>query len=568
MGSCLRIFSVLMFCAVIIKIEAEPPNGAALATASPYASRAGMEVLAQGGNAFDAAVAISATLAVTEPYHSGIGGGGFWLVYDAKTKRAHFIDGRERAPQNAKQNMYIDNEGKKIKNASLIGPKSAAIPGEPAALCYLQKHFGKLSLKTDLKRAMELSKNGYPVDERYIELLKAIGTKKMSRYKKTASIFLADGKIPKPGWILKQPELFHTLKQIALRGHKGFYEGEIANSLVDAVVANGGIWSLKDLKDYTVIDRKPLRGTFRNINIITAPPPSAGGVALLTMLNILSNYKVESLPFVDEAHLMIEAMRLAYRDRILYLGDSDYSHIPVKKLTSIAHAKQLAKFIKPHQATSSASLSGRVNLFSDENGHTTHFSVIDKKGNIVSATLSINYLFGSKFVAGNTGVLLNDEMDDFASSLKTRNVFGLQGERNNLIAPGKRPLSSMMPTILLTKDRVGILGTPGGSRIPTMMLLGVLSFAEGKHPMQWVSRPRFHHQYLPDVVIFERDAFSLAQRKALRSMGHVLKPLRRDYGNKTYYYGEMQAVEWDKKNHELYAASDPRRAGLALVIND
>lgn len=545
---------------------AAKPPGAAIASASPYATKAGMAILNKGGNAFDAAITVSAVLAVVEPYHTGIGGGGFWLLHDAKKNKNVFLDGRERAPLDATEHMFLNKFGRPIENLSLFGPLSSAIPGEPAAMAYLAKHYGKLSLAEDLKPAIELAEQGYPVGERYVELVsRPFILKQIQRHTETARIFLDKGEAPKVGWILKQPELANTLKKLGQYGKKGFYEGEVATKLVSSVRKGGGIWQSDDLKDYDVKLREPLVGHYRDVTVVTAPPPSAGGIAILSMLNILSNYPLGTMSTTSRIHTIVEAMRLAYWDRNKYLGDPDFVSIPTTMLLSNPHIKKLRAMISKEKATPSSTL-GRVrHVLNEVSPNTTHYSIIDNEGNRVGATLSINFLFGSTFVAKGTGVLLNDEMDDFAKKPGTKNIFGLVGGENNSIAPEKRPLSSMSPTFLITKDRVAVLGTPGGSRIPTMVLLATLSFAEGKRPLSFVTAPRFHHQYLPDIIEYEHDALDESTKKSLIKMGYRLKELTEDYGGKSFIYGEMQACEWNKKENALFATSDPRRAGLALV---
>jgi gamma-glutamyltranspeptidase / glutathione hydrolase len=542
------------------------PSGVAVASASPYATNAALKILAHGGNAFDAAVAVSAVLGVVEPYHSGLGGGGFWLLHESKQKKNIFVDGRERAPMASHKDMYLDKLGRPIPGASLYGPLAAAIPGEPAALVYIANHFGKLPLKESLAPAIELAENGFIVDNIFHQIIS--GRKcytLLERYPHSAEIFLPNGDVPEVGSILKQPALAHTLRMIAKEGLDGFYQGKIAEEMVHAVRAGGGIWTMQDLKDYQLKIRKPLVGHFESLKVITSPPPSAGGIALLTMLNILTPFKVDSLMPHQRTHYLIESMRLAYWDRAQYLGDPDYIRVPVKKLLSNKHTKMLRSYISPDKATPSSTLGRTPHAFADASPNTTHFSIIDTDGNMVSATLSINFLFGSSFIAGNTGVLLNDEMDDFSIKPGVKNIFGLVGTKSNEIHPGKRPLSSMNPTFLIGKDRVAVLGTPGGSRIPTMVLLATLAFSEGKSPMTMVSLPRFHHQYLPDKVVYEYDAFDPTLLKSLARMGHHLMPLYEDYQRRTNFYGDMQVVSWDKANNVLFAASDPRKMGLAAV---
>lgn len=336
-----------------------------------------------------------------------------------------------------------------------------------------------------------------------------------------------------------------------------FYRGALADRLVAAVKAGGGIWSKEDLANYRVVEREPLRGQFNGITVISAPPPSSGGVALLTMLNILAGFELDKLDEVTRTHLTVEAMRRAFRDRAIYLGDPDFVQIPLERLIHPFYAEGLRAAIRPDKATVSATLPGVPDV--PQGPNTTHFSVLDRDGNRVAATLSVNLPFGSGFVAGDTGILLNNEMDDFSVKPGVPNAYGLIGEDANAIAPGKRPLSSMTPTFLETPDRVGILGTPGGSRIITMVLLGTLEFAAGGGPDQWVSRGRYHHQFVPDVLQHEADALSEATKSGLQQLGHTLKPVERNYGN-------MQAIVWDRKSGIVQGASDPRGIGSAVQI--
>lgn len=559
--TCLGLFTFSLY-AKSPSIKKLHPQGAAIASASPYATKEGLRILRMGGNAFDAAVAVSAVLAVTEPYHSGLGGGGFWLLHDEKKKQDVFLDGREVAPKSSTQNMFQNLPN----TASRFGPLAAAIPGEPAAIVFLAKRYGRLPLTETLKTAIHLAQYGFPVDNHYLSFL----TRKsvidvINQFPESKEQFLINGKIPKVGDLLKQPNLAKTLRQLSIHGKAGFYKGQVAKSMVKAVNRAGGDWQLSDLTDYKVKIRKPLTSYYQGVKIITAPPPSAGGVALITMLNILSNYQLNLLPLVSQYHLIIEAMRLSYWDRNQYLGDPDYIKVPLKKLLSKEHIQFLNNYIRKNQATPSKSLTQPSVLFADSGFNTTHFSIIDSEGNYVSATLSINFLFGSGFVAGDTGVLLNDEMDDFATHIGQKNIFGLVGGWPNRIQPGKRPLSSMAPTFLVGQQRIGIIGTPGGSRIPTMILLATLAFIDAKTPITQVSLPRFHHQYLPDVVYYEQDAFSRDAQEKLIAMGYELKKVTQTYGGASATFGDMQAVLWDKKNNWLYAASDPRHIGLAVV---
>lgn len=532
------------------------PPAAAVASAHPIATQAGMKVLREGGNAFDAAVAVSATLAVVEPYSSGLGGGGFWLLHRAADGREVMIDGRERAPGAASRTMYQDRHGNVVPDRSINGPLAAGIPGEPAALVHMAEKYGRLPLSVSLAPAIRAARDGFPVDEHYRRLAR-FRLKVLRASAAAAAQFLDHGQVPAVGYVVRQPRLAATLERLARHGADGFYRGPVARALVDGARQAGGIWSLKDLRDYRVVEREPIHGRYRDLRITSAAPPSSGGIVLMEMLNILSGYDLQSVDAVTRKHLIIEAMRRAYRDRAEYLGDPDYVHNPVAMLTDPMYAAGLRASIRLDRATPSAALPG-VAGEKLTGRHTTHFSIIDQQGNRVAATLSVNYPFGSGFVAPGTGVLLNDEMDDFSSKPGVPNVYGLVGAQANAIAPGKRPLSSMTPTMAEGKRGVVLFGTPGGSRIITMVLLGLLEFERGGGAQAMVDLKRFHHQYLPDVVQFEPGALSAEERLGLQRMGYTLKPLHSTYGN-------MQVVFWDRQHHRVEAASDPRGVGQARV---
>ena len=537
-------------------VQASPSNQAAIATAHPIATRAGEQILKQGGNAFDAAVAISATLAVVEPFGSGLGGGGFWLLQDAKTKKTIMIDGRETAPLAASKTMYQDRQGNVIKGLSINGALAAGIPGEPAALVHIAKKYGRLPLSKSLVPAIQVARKGFRVTSLYRRMVN-FRLKALRQSPAAAKVFLYRNKVPYPGYLVQQPDLAKTLEAIATHGHAGFYQGDVAKALVKGVQVANGIWSLKDLASYQVKERQPIVGQYKNYRIISAAPPSSGGIALVTMLNILEHYDLEKMQPAQRIHLLVEAMRRAYRDRAEFLGDPDFISIPVNKLVSKSYAKKLVKTMTVETATPSSDLKAAAPV--PQGQHTTHFSVVDKEGNKVSATLSVNYPFGSAFMPPGTGVLLNDEMDDFSSKPGTPNVYGLVGNKNNAIAPGKRMLSSMSPTIVenINNSDYAVIGTPGGSRIITMVLHGILGFTEGKSVAAIVNKPRYHHQYLPDIIQIEKGSMPYNVRKALERMQHTLKELHGRYGN-------MQLII--NQNNKMMAASDPRGEGLALVI--
>lgn len=529
---------------------------AAIATAHPAATLAGQDILNQGGNAYDAAVAISATLAVVEPFSSGIGGGGFWLLHDAKTKRNIMIDGREKAPLASSQTMYQDANGRVISGMSLNGALAAGIPGEPAALVHIAKKYGRLPLKQSLAPAIKAARDGFKVTPMYQRMAR-FRFKELLKSAAAAEVFLDANKVPHLGYLIKQPDLANTLVAMAEHGNAGFYQGAIAEALVKGTQAVGGIWTKQDLSQYTIKERKPIVGRYKDFKIISASPPSSGGIALVTMLNILEQYQIEKMDPAQRMHTVVEAMRRAYRDRAEFLGDSDFISIPTDKLLSKRYAKKLAESISVQEATPSSDLKFASPV--PQGKHTTHFSVVDKEGNRVSATLSINYPFGSCFMPPGTGVLLNDEMDDFSSKPDAPNAYGLVGNLNNAIEPSKRMLSSMSPTIVenIKNNDYAVIGTPGGSRIITMVLHGILGFVEGRSADDIVNLPRYHHQYLPDSIQVERDSLTDTIRETLELKGHIFKQLSGRYGN-------MQIVI--SKNNKLSAASDSRGEGLAFVI--
>ena len=539
---------------VLPAVAATQPPAAAIASAHPEATRAGHAILAAGGNAFDAAVAISAVLAVAEPYGSGLGGGGFWLLHRAADGHSVMLDGRERAPLAAHADMYLDPAGEPVPGLSIQGPLAAGIPGTPAALAHLATHYGRLPLAQSLAPAIRLAREGVAVGTTYARLARF----RLEALRATpgASPFLDSGEAPAPGWRLYQPELAATLETLAREGHDGFYRGALAATLVAGVRAEGGIWSRDDLAGYRVAERLPVRLRVGELEVTAAALPSSGGIVLAQILNMLAGDRLAARPEVERTHLLVEAMRRAYRDRADHLGDPDHVTVPVARLLSRDYAAGLRAGIHPGRATPSDLLPGVA--ATPAGADTTHFSVLDREGNRVAATMSLNYPFGSGFVVPGTGVLLNDEMDDFSLRPGVPNVYGLVGNAQNAIAPGKRMLSSMTPTFLELGGRSAILGTPGGSRIITMVLLATLEFLRGGDAAALVSLPRFHHQYLPDRVEFEPEAWTPALAEALGARGHEVVRAERTWG-------DMQAVVWDRRTGSVDAASDPRGEGLAEV---
>ena len=523
---------------------------AAIASAHPLATAAGHEILRHGGNAFDAAVAVAAALAVIEPYASGLGGGGLWLLHRAADGREVMVDARETAPAGVKREHYIDGSGKPIRGATTRGGTAAAIPGAPAALVHVAGRYGALPLAETLAPAIRYARDGIAVDERYARL--AVLRESLLRQDAEASrIFLDGGRAPRAGWTLRQPELAGTLESLARNGSAGFYEGSVAHALVESVNRAGGVWQLSDLAGYRVVERAPLRFRYRGASITTATLPSAGGVALAQSLQMLERFEAGDARAPREAHLVIEALRRAFRDRATYLGDADFVKVPVDRLTSRKYAAQQAASIDPAAAGRSEAPASGAPVAGSSN--TTHLSVIDAAGNRVAATLTINLVFGSGVVARGTGVLLNNEMDDFTVRVDAPNAFRLRGGEANSIAPGKRPLSSMTPTFVEDDKGVLVLGTPGGSRIVSQVLLAVLDYIHApKVDLAAIVRaPRYHHQWWPDRVEVEPEGFSAQWRAALEAKGHTLEVARRKWGN-------MQAVFRPKPSGAAQAASDPR----------
>jgi len=467
------------------------------------------------------------------------------------------LDGREKAPLAARRDMYLDQQGNVIKGLSVDGALAAGIPGVPAAMVHLSKKYGHLSLAQTLAPAIKLAKKGFAVESHY---------QNMARFRLTAlraspaaaAIFLHNNNVPEAGYKIVQKDLASTLEKIVQQGAAGFYQGEVAKKLVAASQQAGGIWSLKDLQEYRIIERQPLVGHYKNMRIISVAPPSSGGIALIEIFNQLENYSLQKLSKAQQVHIVVEAMRRAYRDRAEFLGDSDFVDVPVKRLTNPMYGAGLQVTIHPSKATPSALLPGVMKEYPGTD--TTHFSIIDHEGNRVAATLSVNYPFGACLVASGTGVLFNDEMDDFSAKPGVPNVYGLVGAEANSIAPGKRMLSSMSPTFLQTENRLAVIGTPGGSRIITMVLLGALAFQQGADADTIVSLPRYHHQYLPDTIFYESAALDKKQVQSLRNMGHQLKEKKSTWGN-------MQLVIQNLRSGKVTAASDPRGLGQGIVIH-
>lgn len=528
------------------------PSQAAIASANAYATDAGMEVLAQGGNAFDAAVAVSATLGLVEPESSGIGGGAFMLLRDAKSGRDVFVDARERAPLAATRDMFLDADGEPVRQRSIDGALAAAIPGLPAGLEHLASKYGRLPLSKSLAPAIRLAREGWKFGPKNSAML---GYRRdvLAGNPAAAALFLRQGQVPALGTVMRNEDYARTLELLAAKGADGFYRGDYARRLVAGVRQAGGIWSERDLAEYRVVERQPIRLQHRGYEIVTAPPPSSGGVALATILHILEGYGYPELERVPRVHLMVEAMRRAYRDRAAYLGDPDFVSVPVPLLASREYAAGLRAGIHPDRATPSELLPSA--MVSPSRPDTSHFSIVDTEGNLVAVTQTVNLPYGNAVVVPGTGFLLNNEMDDFSVKPGVPNAYGLVGEDANAIAPGKRPLSSMTPTFLVGKDRVAALGTPGGSRIVTMVLLGLLELMDGGSAQDAASAPRFHHQYLPDQLSAEPEAFTAEEVAALKARGHDVQVGDRSWGN-------MNVVQWRRDTGAVETGTDPRWKGV------
>ncbi|MDG0996921.1 MAG: gamma-glutamyltransferase [Gammaproteobacteria bacterium] len=537
--------------AVVIAKSAQTQTQAAVVTAHPLASQIGKEIIAAGGNAFDAAVAVSLALAVVEPYGSGLGGGGFWMLHSAAEGEDIMVDGREVAPLAAHPNLYRNNDGS-ISKDSVNGPRAAGIPGMLAALELISQRYGQLPWQQLVQPAVALAEEGFIPHARY---QKYLAMRQAVFNAEARRIFAAAPLQAKQK--IKQQDLAATLRRIASLGAADFYQGKTAKRMVAAVKAAGGIWQLDDLKQYKVLIRKPQLTKYKDLTLVLPVLPTSGG---LVMSQILAMLETEILPLKYDAesiHLLVEAMRRAYRDRAVYMGDPAFTQVPVEKLLSADYAKAKFADFNPEQASLSSDLEYAAEVKGED---TTHFSILDQQGNYVAATLSINYPFGSGFVAQGTGILLNDEMDDFALAPKQANVWGLVGGVANEIQPGKRMLSSMTPLFIRDQERLLILGTPGGSRIISMLTLAALRFSQGLSVDEIVAGRRFHHQYLPDEIQFELDALSAEEQNKLTAKGHKLKQLNRSYG-------DMHAIEWQLSSGKIKAAADPRGYGSALVFD-
>ncbi|MEZ5631942.1 MAG: gamma-glutamyltransferase [Burkholderiaceae bacterium] len=528
-----------------------------VATEQELASNIGLNVLKAGGNAVDAAVAIGFALAVALPNAGNVGGGGFMMVYDAKTTKAVAVDFREMAPAAASRNMYVDAAtGKVIDGKSLYTHYAIGVPGTVAGLTHALQKWGSMPLARVMQPSIELADKGYPVSETLAKVLRQ-ETRNMGKWDATKAIFWKNGAPMKPGDLLVQKDLAHSLRLIARDGAKAFYEGEIAHKIAADMAKNGNAMTLQDLRNYKVVERVPVRGTYRGYEVVTMPPPSSGGAHLVQILNIMERWPIKDWGHnsAQTVHHMAEAMKLAYADRSEYLGDPDFVKIPLAGLTSKKYADQLAAQISPDRARSAKEIKpGKPQPY--ESNQTTHFSVVDKAGNMVAVTYTLNTNFGSGIVAPGTGIMLNNEMDDFSAKPGVPNAYGLIGGDANAVAAGKRPLSSMTPTFVLKDGKPWLAtGSPGGARIITTVLQQIVNGIDfGMNPAEAASQLRFHHQWTPDELRVEK-GFPVDTLNLLRQKGQnvVVKASM----------GRTQTIQ--VHGDELWGYSDPRNPdGLTL----
>lgn len=528
-----------------------------VATQEALASDIGLKILKDGGNAVDAGVAVGFALAVTLPRAGNIGGGGFMMIYDAKQDKTVALDYREKAPSAATRDMYLDEEGNAVSDLSRYHGLAVGVPGTVAGLLKALEEHGTMSRGQVMAPAIALAENGIEVTAGLSESLEALSDR-MQKWPSTKKVFFKpDGSTYQPGERLKQPELARSLKLIAAKGADGFYKGETAKKLVKAVNDAGGRMSLQDLADYEAIAREPVKGEYRGYEIVSMPPPSSGGIHIIQILNILEGYPLKDYGqnSAQTIHLMAEAMQLAYADRAEYLGDSDFIDVPTSGLTSQAYADKLRSLIDPNKATPASTIKAN-NPLPYESDQTTHFSIVDKDGNAIANTYTLNFSYGTGLVADGTGILLNNEMDDFSAKPGVPNGYGLLGGEANAVEANKRPLSSMSPTLVFKDSKPYIVtGSPGGSRIITTVLQVIsnvidhdMNIAEATHA------PRIHDQWLPDEIRIEK-ALNVDTIKKLESMGHKVSPQSA--------MGSTQSIMLTPNG--VYGSSDPRIVDAAVV---
>lgn len=544
------LFSYLLYAQQFTRVK----NGIVV-SADEYASQVGLDILKKGGNAIDAAVATGFALAVTYPQAGNIGGGGF-MVIRLKDGKSYTIDFREKAPAKAFKDMFLDENGNYDPQKSRSGHLSAGVPGSVAGLLLAQQKFGKLKLRDVITPAINLAKNGFKLHYRLAEHIEYM-LPEFSKYKSTYKVFTKNGVPYKEGELFKQKDLANTLSLILKYGKKGFYEGKIAQLIVNEMQKGGGLITLDDLKNYEALIREPIISNYRGYEIISMGLPSSGGIALTQLLNIVENFPIYDWGWNSSKtiHYCVEAMKRVYADRAQFLGDPDFIKVPLKQLLSKSYAKTIADQINPEKATPSKDISHGI--FTDfESKETTHYSVIDKDGNAVSVTTTINNSFGNYVVVEGAGFLLNNEMDDFSSKPGAPNMFGLIGSYANSIEPNKRMLSSMTPTIVVKDNKPFlVIGSPGGSTIITTVFQVIMNVIDHKMGIQKaVNAERFHHQWLPDVLNYERFGFSNDVIEVLKKMGYTLKEQQR---------APNQAEGILIQDGYYYGASDSRGYGAA-----
>jgi gamma-glutamyltranspeptidase/glutathione hydrolase len=554
-----RICGLALFFLAELALAASPapvtaPNGMVV-TAQHHATRIGVEVLQRGGNAMDAAVAVGYALAVVYPAAGNLGGGGFMTAQFADGRRT-FIDFREKAPLAATADMYLDARGNVVPDLSTRGHLAVAVPGTVAGLEYIRDKYGTMSRARLIDPAIRLAERGFRLEQGDAQMLWE-GTEDFRRDPATAAIFLNAGRPWQPGQVLKQPDLARTLRRIRAAGAAGFYQGKTAELLIAASRRGGGILSQADLDAYDVRELAPLECEYRGYRIVSAPPPSSGGVVICEILNVLEGYPLSEYGWgsARALHVQIEAMRQAYIDRNQLLGDQGFVRNPIEQMLNKAYAEKIRAGIDPARAGVSAKLVPGAGF--REGSHTTHYSIADRYGNAVAVTYTLNDWFGARVTAAGTGMLLNNEMDDFTSKVGVPNLYGLVQGENNKIEPGKRPLSSMSPTIVLQDGKPWlILGTPGGSRIITAVTLTLLNVIDyGMNLQEAVDAPRIHQQWLPEDTYVEARAISPDTRAILEAMGHKL----------TVPQPENHVAAILITREGLQGAIDPRRnTGLAM----
>ena len=546
-----KFFLLVFFFVAAFPSYAQQRGAGIVVSDHPLATQAGTEILDRGGNAVDAAIATGFALAVIDQAASGLGGGGFMIIYEARDKRAHALDFRETAPEAAHADLYVRN-GKPVPSLSLTGALAVAVPGEVAGLLAAMKRFGSLPLAVLMAPAIRLATEGFPLDTALRYAIERQSSN-MKKFPELGRVFLVKDEVPPEGEIIRQPDLGQTLKAVVSEGADVFYQGWVAQAIVDTVKKDGGVLTLEDLKSYKPIWREPLVGSYRRRTVITMPPPSSGGVALIEMLNVLEGHQLTKLApnSATYLHLVAEAMKHAFADRAQYLGDPDFVKAPIPTLVSKDYASWIRGRISPVK-THPAKYYGLGN-FKAEQGGTTHFSVLDRFGNAVACTLSVNTRFGSKILVPKTGIVLNNEMDDFAIH-PSGNVYGLVGNDANSLQPKKRPLSSMTPTIILQGDRPElIVGAAGGPRIISATLQTILNVLDFQMPIkEAVEAPRIHHQWIPDELNVE-DKLPPETKKSLERRGHTVR--------ERITLGVVQAIL--AKRSKITGAADSRKADRA-----